>query len=119
MPTHLGHEWDTTTACPHQPKRQRQITARSKWHLHSHQPSRFVNMKYLRIIDQIGNKDDIETQLIPRIGERILRRFKVGDQPMADHFYRVKDVEYRFDNDPNYQVGILIEEEKDPKAWPS
>jgi hypothetical protein len=76
-------------------------------------------MTYLRIIDQIGNKQDIETDLIPRIGERLMMEFGVGGRPITAHYFRVKDVEYRFDNPKENRVGILVEEEMDPEYWPS
>jgi hypothetical protein len=76
-------------------------------------------MKYLRIIDQVGNKEDVEAEFVPRIGERIVRTFRVGQEPMTDHYFRVRDVEYWFDNKLEHQARILIEEEDDGIAWPS
>lgn len=76
-------------------------------------------MKSLRIIDQNGNKEDVETEMVPRVGERVVRTFRTGNQQMADHFYRVKDVEYWFDHGADAQVRILIEEEQRPDIWPS
>ena len=76
-------------------------------------------MKHLRVIDEIGNKQDVETEFVPRIGERILLTFGIGNEPVREHFYRVKDVEYRLDNPVEHHVAILIEEEKNPKRWPS
>jgi hypothetical protein len=75
-------------------------------------------MKYLRLIDEVGNRHDYEAQFVPRIGERILRPFGVGGAPVTDHYFRVKDVEYVFDNDREERVAILIEEERNPVHWP-
>jgi hypothetical protein len=71
----------------------------------------------LRVIDEIGNKQDFETDYVPRIGECILLEFGRGSQPVEPHYYRVKDVMYRLDNDPPHQAAILIHEESDPN-WP-
>lgn len=76
-------------------------------------------MKHLRVIDEIGNKHDYEAEFVPRIGERIRLEFGIGNDPVREHFYRVKDVEYRLDNPVEHQVMILIEEEKNPQRWPS
>jgi hypothetical protein len=76
-------------------------------------------MKNLRVIDEIGNKQDIETDHVPRLGERIVLVFGIGGQPVKPHYYRVKDVAYHFDNAPGIQAKILIEEEKGiAKQWP-
>lgn len=76
-------------------------------------------MKYLRVIDTIGNHQDHETKFVPRIGERIMLTYGDGNGPLRDHYFRVKDVEYRFDNKPDHQVAILVEEEENPDLWPS
>jgi hypothetical protein len=76
-------------------------------------------MKHLRVIDQIGNKQDYEAEFVPRIGERITLTFGVAKDSVREHFYRVKDVEYRLDNAVEHQVAILIEEDKNPQRWPS
>ena len=76
-------------------------------------------MKYLRVVDQAGNKQDHETELVPRIGERIILEYGVGGATVRPHFLRVKDVEYRLDNEPEHQVAVLVEEEHDPEHWPS
>ena len=76
-------------------------------------------MKYLRVIDEIGNKQDHETEFVPRIGERIMLTYSQGSDPMRDHYFRVKDVEYRLQNKPDHQVAILVEEEIDAEPWPS
>lgn len=75
-------------------------------------------MKYLRVIDQIGNKQDVEAELVPRIGDRVSLEFGRGGEPVRPHYYRVKDVEYRFDNPIEHQVAILIDEEPDAVPWP-
>jgi hypothetical protein len=76
-------------------------------------------MKYLRVIDQIGNRTDYEAEFVPRIGERIRLEYGVGGDPVAPRFFRVKDVMYRLDQPPENQVAILIEEESDPELWSS
>jgi hypothetical protein len=76
-------------------------------------------MKYLHVIDQAGNRHDYEGGFVPRIGERIKMMFGIGGAPVTDHYSRVKDVEYVFDNDREGRVAILIKEERDPLRWPS
>jgi hypothetical protein len=77
-------------------------------------------MKNLRVIDEIGNKQDIETDHVPRIGERIILIFGRGGAPVKTHYYRVKDVAYHLDQKPDIQAAILIEEETGTvKQWPS
>jgi hypothetical protein len=76
-------------------------------------------MTTLRVIDSIGNKTDYDAASIPRIGERIELTYKIGDEPMSVHFFRVKDVVYKLQSPIESQVGILVEEEKDPREWPS
>ena len=77
-------------------------------------------MKTLRVIDETGSKADYEAEFVPRIGERILLNFGRGkDAPVTEHFYRVKDVMYRLDNPAEAQVAIYIEEDLNPKRWPS
>lgn len=75
-------------------------------------------MLNLRLRDMVGNNDDVEAPAIPRIGERVTRRFGIGTGPVTDHYFRVKDVEYRLDNPVGYQVLVLIEEELNPEMWP-
>jgi hypothetical protein len=75
-------------------------------------------MKLLRVVDQIGNRTDYETEFVPRIGERILLEYGSGGDPVRPHYFRVKNVIYRLDNSPENQAGILIEEESDPELWP-
>jgi hypothetical protein len=76
--------------------------------------------KYLRVIDEIGNKADYEVEFIPRIGERILLEFARGqEQKVRSHYYRVKDVQYNLGQPVTHQVAILIEEERDAEPWPS
>jgi hypothetical protein len=76
-------------------------------------------MKYLHVFDEAGNRHDYEAEFVPRIGERILTTFGIGGAPVTDHYFRVKDVEYLFDNDRQERVSILIEEERNPVRWPS
>jgi hypothetical protein len=75
-------------------------------------------MKSLKIVDEAGNGVDYNTGHVPRIGERIMLVHGIGGQPVKPHYYRVKDVEYRLQNDPEHQVGVLVEEEHDAKLWP-
>jgi hypothetical protein len=75
-------------------------------------------MKYLRVIDQDGNKFDYETEFVPRIGERVLLAFPLGRLRSIVHHYRVKDVMYRLTNPVGAQVAILIEEEVPHTNWP-
>ena len=76
-------------------------------------------MKHLRVIDETGNQADYEAEFVPRIGERIRLDFGRGKGVVRPHYYRVRDVEYSFDNEVAHQVRILVEEEKSPKLWPS
>jgi hypothetical protein len=76
-------------------------------------------MKSLRVIDQAGNPHDYEAEFVPRIGERIRMAFGIGGQPVTDHFFRVKDVEYVFERDRQEFISVLIEEEANPTRWPS
>jgi hypothetical protein len=75
-------------------------------------------MKLLRVVDQIGNKQDYETEFVPRIGERVQLEYGIGGAPIRQHHFRVKDVMYRLDQRPDIQVAILIEEEDHPEIWP-
>ena len=76
-------------------------------------------MKSLRVIDQAGNNTDYETEFVPRIGERIELTYRVGDEPLRPHYFRVKDVVYRLQFAADIQVGILVEEDADTTHWPS
>jgi hypothetical protein len=75
-------------------------------------------MTDVRIIDAIGNGIDFEMTVVPRIGDLIIREYGFRGQPIAPHYFRVKDVVHRLDNPPNHQVGILVEEEHHPTIWP-
>lgn len=75
-------------------------------------------MKYLRVIDEAGNNTDYETEFVPRIGERIVLHYKVGNDLLKHHYFRVKDVMYKLDNAPDAQVAVLIAEDHDPQPWP-
>ena len=76
-------------------------------------------MKYLRVVDQAGNRTDYEAEFVPRIGERVELVYGIGkNDPVRPHYFRVKDVMYRLDNKPENQVAILVEEESQPKLWP-
>ena len=76
-------------------------------------------MKHLRLIDSIGNKRDYESEVVPRIGERITLMEGTTRLPVHTHHFRVKDVEYRLNNPHEHQVAILVEEETDRVGWPS
>lgn len=76
-------------------------------------------MLTVRVIDPVGNREDVEMEAVPRIGERVVRTFKVGHGPNSrDEIYRVKDVKYHLDH-PTGQAAILLEEEINPVEWPS
>jgi hypothetical protein len=72
-------------------------------------------MENLRVIDHIGNKQDYQTEFVPRIGERIVLEFKIS----GTHYYRVKDVAYHLSNPQHLQATILIEDDPDKAHWPS
>jgi hypothetical protein len=74
-------------------------------------------MTNLRVIDEVGNKQDFETNHVPRIGEKIVLVYGKGGQLVEEHHLRVKDVMYRFDNKPDHQAAILVEE-VDEEPWP-
>ena len=76
-------------------------------------------MENLRVIDQVGNKQDYETEFVPRIGERVVLEWGASRETVRPHYYRVKDVAYHLSNPPHVQATILIEEEADPTLWPS
>jgi hypothetical protein len=75
-------------------------------------------MKLLRIIDEAGNKTDYETDWVPRIGERIVLVWGRNNEPVSDHYYRVKDVVYFLNNRSEGQAAILVTEESNPQPWP-
>lgn len=75
-------------------------------------------MKYLRVIDEAGNKHDYEAELVPRIGERIVLEYGEDKSSVRPHYFRVAGVEYRLQNPVDVQVRILIEKERDAKPWP-
>jgi hypothetical protein len=76
-------------------------------------------MENLRVIDQVGNKQDYQTEFVPRVGERVVLEWGVYGEAVRSHYYRVKDVAYHLSNPAHAQVTILIEEEADPTLWPS
>jgi hypothetical protein len=76
-------------------------------------------MPFLRVIDQAGNKTDYETDYLPRIGERIMLEYGINKNPVAIHYFRVKDVMYRLQQKPDIQAAILIQEDPDAEHWPS
>lgn len=73
----------------------------------------------VRVVDEAGNKQDFETNHVPRIGERIVLAFGVGGQQVRRHHFRVKDVKYHLDQKPDSQAAIWIEEEAGAiELWP-
>jgi hypothetical protein len=40
-----------------------------------------------------------------------------GNEPLRDHYYRVRDVMYRLERETEDQAAILIAEEDDAKPW--
>ncbi len=71
------------------------------------------------MIDQAGNKQDYETEFVPRMGERIVLSFgNYRENNVREHFFRVKDVEYHLQNRSDIQARILIEEETNAERWP-
>jgi hypothetical protein len=73
-------------------------------------------MKFLRVVDQAGNKQDYEAEVVPRIGERILRVYGTGSEAVRPHYFRVTDVMYNLDNKPDAQAAVLVVEEKIGRA---
>jgi len=74
-------------------------------------------MKNLRVVDQAGNRQDFETEFVPRIGERIVLVYKTVDEPLKEHHFRVRDVMYRLDNETENQAAILIAEDDSHQTW--
>ena len=74
-------------------------------------------MKLLRVIDEVGNRTDYETDWVPRIGERIVLT-QNNTETATDYYYRVKDVVYFLDNRSEGQVAVLVTEESNPQPWP-
>jgi hypothetical protein len=75
-------------------------------------------MKSLRVIDEIGNRQDIDTDYVPRIGERIILVYGTGGEPVKEHYLRVKDVTYRLDNKRDNQAAILVMKDSS-EPWPA
>jgi len=75
-------------------------------------------MKYLRVVDQAGNRTDYEAEVVPRVGERILLSYGRGSDPVRPHYFRVKDVLHRLDNEPGSRVAVLVAEENNAEPWP-
>ena len=71
------------------------------------------------VIDQAGNKTGYETDQLPRIGERIMLEYGINKNSVAIHYFRVKAVMYRLQEEPDIQAAILIEEDPDAEHWPS
>jgi len=75
-------------------------------------------MKILRVIDELGNKTDYETDWVPRIGERMVLVSGHNTELVTDHYYRVKDVVYFLNNRSEGQAAVLVTEESNPQPWP-
>lgn len=75
-------------------------------------------MKLLRVIDELGNKTDYETDWVPRIGERLVLVQGLNKESVTDHYYRVKDVVYFLNNRSECQAAVLVAEESNPQPWP-
>jgi hypothetical protein len=76
-------------------------------------------MKMLRVIDPAGNKQDYETEYVPRIGERIVLEYGESKETVRLHYFRVKDVEYHLQQPGDTQIRILTEVDSNPEHWPS
>jgi hypothetical protein len=74
--------------------------------------------RFLRLVDQAGNRLDVPCQFVPHIGERIVQHYGVGGQPVTRHYLRVLDVAYHLDNPVDIQATVLTAEETDPEMWP-
>ena len=68
-------------------------------------------MKALRVIEEVGNNQDYECEVVPRVGERITLDYGIGGQPVTRHYFRVNNVKYRLQNNIEYQAAVLIVEE--------
>jgi hypothetical protein len=68
-------------------------------------------MKYIRVIDKVGNKTDYEAENVPRIGELVMMEYGIGGETVRPHYFRVKDVLYNLGNAPENQAAILVQEE--------
>jgi hypothetical protein len=75
-------------------------------------------MKYLRVIDHVGNKQDVECSHVPRIGELVMMTYGSGGEKVRPHWFRVKDVLHNFDNKPDGQVAILLGDDVE-FDWPT
>jgi hypothetical protein len=67
-------------------------------------------MKHIRIVDQVGNHTEHQTEFVPRIGEVIVLEYGPVGRPKEAHYFRVKDVMYRLDHKPENQRLFLVEE---------
>ena len=76
-------------------------------------------MKQIRVYDEAGNDLDYPCNFVPRIGERIVIQRGAGAKSVKPEYYRVKDVMYKLDNDPEDQAAILVERETKPTHWPA
>jgi hypothetical protein len=74
-------------------------------------------MKYLRVIDPAGNKQDVECAHVP-LGELVPMTYGIGKDPVRPHWFRVKDVMHSLGNQLDGQVAILLGEEGE-FDWPS
>ena len=71
-------------------------------------------------MDSVGSDTGYETDHVPHIGERRFLPSYGKASALEDYaFLLVEAVEYRLDNDKDYQVPALAKEETDPAAfWP-
>ena len=76
-------------------------------------------MKTLRVIDAVGNKQDYETEFVPRIGERIVLEYGESKDTVRPRYFRVKDVEYHLQKSGDTQIRILTEVDSNTEYWPS
>ena len=70
------------------------------------------------LIDEVGNKQQHEVSVVPRIGERIVQEYGTGTEPIRKHYFRVHDVLHNLSNAPESQVVVFIAEEDESKLLP-
>jgi hypothetical protein len=75
-------------------------------------------MRTLRVITlPAQNKQDYDSEFVPRIGERLVLQYATEPGPTFAHYFRVKDVAYHLDEKPENQVVVLVEEERQGRPW--
>lgn len=75
-------------------------------------------MKSLRVVDNAGNQHDYHVDDIPRIGELVMLEYGIGGKPVAQHYFRVKDILHNLQGASARQVSIFLDEET-KMDWPS